>query len=105
MFKPLPAMLVACALTACVAPDPIDTGNIRQIGQTRQFTLANGDRLNVTPQGAKAILVYPDDYPLTDAEAASYIQDGTGCRAGALIDSFDNRSNRATNRTYALDCR
>jgi hypothetical protein len=105
MFKIAATLMASLALTACVTtvPDNPD-GSGRQIGEIRQFILPTRDRLNVTRQGAQVLLEYPIDYPLTDAEAASYVEDATGCRPGALLASSSTQYNRAIHRTYALTC-
>jgi hypothetical protein len=95
-------LLSALALGACVAtPPPVATG---PIATSQSFGLPDGSVLTVTRQGQQARLTYPATYRLTDAEAVSYLEDGTGCRPGALLNSgFDDYSGQIV-RNYGLNC-
>lgn len=100
MMKAPVLTLTALLLTACVAP----TATTPVVTNSQTFTLADGSTIAVTRSGLQARLSYPASYRLTDAEAVSYIEDGTGCRPGTLQgSSFDDYSNTAS-RSYSLIC-
>ena len=98
MLKPIPALLAMLSLAACVTTTP--TGPRPDIA--RQFSLADGARLTITSDGRDALLRYPASYRLTDAEAASYVEDTTNCQIGRMLSSsYDGYD---TLRRYALSC-
>ena len=98
MLKPIPALLATLSLAACVTTTP--TGPRPDIA--RQFSLADGSSLTITSDGRDVLLRYPADYPLTDAETASYVEDTTNCQIGRLLSSsYDGYD---TLRRYALNC-
>lgn len=97
------ALCGAGFVAGCASPVPNADGSL-QYGDTRQFRLPSGMGLNVTREGGQARVLYPLEYPLTDAEAAHFIQTATGCRPAGLVQSFSTQYNRAMNRTYLLAC-
>jgi len=98
MLKPT-ALLAPLALAACVS-------NItpQQTAADRAFVLPTGQQLTVSRYGNRAIVSYPSNYPLTDAETVSYIEDATGCRAGAQQSSNAAEPSSTLTETYALLC-
>ena len=98
MLKPA-ALLAPLALAACVT-----TTTPLQTTADRAFALPTGQQLTVSRYGNSAILSYPSSYPLTDAETVSYIEDATGCRAGALQSSNAAVAGPTLTETYALLC-
>jgi len=98
MLKPA-ALLAPLALAACVTNTPP-----LQTTADRTFALPTGQQLTVSRYGNSAILSYPSSYPLTDAETVSYIEDATGCRAGAQQSSNAAEPSTTLTETYALLC-
>lgn len=98
---PFCALLV---LAACYPSVPVKPDGSRQYGETRQFVLPTGMGLNVTREGNQAKILYPMEYPLTDAEAADYIIRATGCRPTAIVSSHSTMYNGGLHRTYDLVC-
>ena len=97
-------LCAALFLTACYTTVPVNPDGSRQFGETRSFSLPTGMGLNVTREGNQAKILYPMEYPLTDAEAADYIIRATGCRPTAMVSSHSTMYNRGLHRTYDLDC-
>lgn len=104
MFRSPAPLLIALLLTGCYASVPVNPDGSLQYGETRRYTLPTGLGLNVTRKGNEAEILYPMEYTLTDAEAADYIQRGTGCRPTMLLSTRSTQYNRGYWRTYALDC-
>lgn len=104
MFRPAAPLLLALALAGCYATVPVNPDGSLQYGDTRRFMLPTGLGLNVTRKGDTVEILYPMEYPLTDAEAADYIQRATGCRPITLLSTRSTQYNRGYWRTYALDC-
>jgi hypothetical protein len=98
MNAPL-VILTTLALTACVA----STAAPPAVTNSQDFALADGSTITVRHRGLQADLIYLSHYRLTDAEAASYIEDGTGCRAGALQGSM-LQDDGVILRNYSLIC-
>ncbi|MBU9696541.1 hypothetical protein GU927_001645 [Rhodobacteraceae bacterium HSP-20] len=97
-------LLVAVLLGGCYATVPVNPDGSRQYGATRQFILPTGLGLNVTRKGNQAEILYPMEYPLTDAEAADYIERGTGCSPTYLVSSRTTYHNGGIFRVYDLAC-
>ena len=93
------ALLAPLALAACVAnTTPLQTTS------DRAFALPTGQQLTVSRYGNSAVVSYPSSYPLTDAETVSYIEDATGCGAGAQQSSNAAQAGNTLTETYALLC-
>jgi hypothetical protein len=104
VLKTALGLSAALFLTACYPSVPINPDGSRQFGETRSFSLPTGMGLNVTREGNRATILYPMEYPLTDAEAADYIIRATGCRPIAMVSSHSTMYNRGLHRTYDLNC-
>ena len=64
------ALCGAGFVAGCASPVTNADGSL-QYGDTRQFRLPSGMGLNVTREGGQARVLYPLEYPLTDAEAVA----------------------------------
>lgn len=103
-MKTVLALSAVLLAAACYPSAPVNPDGSRQFGETRSFKLPTGMGLNVTRDGNQAKILYPMEYPLTDAEAADYIIRATGCRPTVIVSSHSTMYNRGLHRTYDLDC-